>query len=266
MKTSIQRRIDAQFEQGPVPQSAPFSAYAFDGLCPTNPNAKVADRKPAKAVRAMSVQHALEWAFGVELASLDFDEWARPGVGVEYVLMQRAMLGETIDCSGGASRPADDAEMIGDAVRSVLDWRDAVWVAELARSGRVPDCLAEVRQKYEPNAWSFGRGGKVGAKINGNDPVAMREHSLDPDLLWRRRRRSRKTGAMTLQPCELTPVRLEPSPVKIGQMRRAYQKWWSHLFAIRERLKAFDLVWVSITEAMPDRAPWLKVGHNVLTE
>src|SRR5690554_4070934 len=74
--------------------------------------------------RALGVQAALEWAFRVEKAQLELplpqdvtDEGF--GFGLEYVLMQRAILGCRID--GGQ--------------------RMAIRVAELARAGLTPDWM-----------------------------------------------------------------------------------------------------------------------------
>ena len=258
-------RIDRSFEGGPGPQSACFSAMAF-GLYPDAPHTKVADRQPSFTVRRMSVREALEWAFGTELASLDFDEWAKVGVGTEYILMQRATLGETIDCSVGRSRPASDAELIGDAVRAALDWRDAVWVAALARSRRCPDWLKDVAQVYVPKDWSHGSRGRIGSKINASDDRLRREHGFDVDELWRRWRRSRKTGAMALQACELTPVTLYPSPAKIAQVRRTYQRWCALLLRVRQQLRSVELARVEITDDLPDAVPWVTEAREVLTE
>ena len=53
--------------------------------------------------RSMSVQQALEWAFRVEHAQLELPEPSDPereqgfGFGLEYVLLQRAILGCKID-------------------------------------------------------------------------------------------------------------------------------------------------------------------------
>ena len=74
--------------------------------------------------RSMSVQQALEWAFRVEHAQLELPEQHDPeqdhgfGFGLEYVLLQRAILGCKVD--GGqykiGSYTHEDAEVIAATV------------------------------------------------------------------------------------------------------------------------------------------------------
>lgn len=68
---------------------------------------------PVVAKRALSVRQALEWAFGAERASVDFDELndGPPATDTIWRLMQRGLLGCRID-GGGRSLPHDDAEVI----------------------------------------------------------------------------------------------------------------------------------------------------------
>ena len=59
--------------------------------------------KQGRPKRVLSVQQALEWAFGIEHAQLELPEPPDPergqgvGFGLEYVLMQRAALGCKVD-------------------------------------------------------------------------------------------------------------------------------------------------------------------------
>ena len=104
-----------------------------------------------KAKRALGVQAALEWAFRVEKAQLelplppDVTEEGF-GFGLEYVLLQRAVLGCKID--GGQHKIGDytheDAEVIAATVAGIPDILGdkscmAIRVAELARAGLTPD-------------------------------------------------------------------------------------------------------------------------------
>ena len=70
------------------------------------------------APREISIKAALEWAFGLEHAQLDFDDLRpdghRPGRDTIATLMDRGVLGCQID-GGGRSRSSDDAEIIGHA-------------------------------------------------------------------------------------------------------------------------------------------------------
>ena len=102
---------------------------------------------------AMSVQQALEWAFGVEKAQLELPEPSDPerahrsGFGLEYVLIQRAALGCKVD--GGQHKIGgythEDAEVIAATVAGIPDHlggkRMAIRVAELARAGLTPDWM-----------------------------------------------------------------------------------------------------------------------------
>lgn len=99
-----------------------------------------------KAKRALGVQAALEWAFRVEQAQLELPPPKEVteegfGFGLEYVLLQRAMLGCKVD--GGqhklGSYTHPDAEVIAATVAGMPDSlggiRMAIQVAELARAG-----------------------------------------------------------------------------------------------------------------------------------
>jgi hypothetical protein len=102
--------------------------------------------------RALSVQAALEWAFRIEQAQLELP--LHPdvteegfGFGLEYVLLQRAVLGCKID--GGQHKIGgythEDAEVIAATVAGIPDSlggkRMAIRVAELARAGLTPDWM-----------------------------------------------------------------------------------------------------------------------------
>jgi hypothetical protein len=95
-----------------------------------------------KVKRALGVQAALEWAFRVEQAQLELPPPKDVteegfGFGLEYVLLQRAMLGCKVD--GGqhkiGSYTHPDAEVIAATVACLPDSlggiRMAIQVAEL---------------------------------------------------------------------------------------------------------------------------------------
>ena len=118
-----------------------------------------------KAQRAMNVQQALEWAFGVEKARLELPDrhghertyW--PGFGMEYVLIQRARLGRQID--GGRHKMGTythpDAEVIAATVAGMPDdmggLRMAIRVVELARAGLTPDWMPGAVPRCVPLDW-----------------------------------------------------------------------------------------------------------------
>ena len=105
-----------------------------------------------KTKRALGVQAALEWAFGVEKAQLELPpakDGAEEGFGfgLEYILLQRAILGCKID--GGQHKMGGyvhaDAEVIAATLAGLPDSlggkRMAISVAELARAGLTPDWM-----------------------------------------------------------------------------------------------------------------------------
>jgi len=98
--------------------------------------------------RAISIEALLVWTFRTQRAELepprDHDR-DRPVVGTEWIIFQRgAVLGCTIDCSRRVlpDRVHDDAETVAAVVAGALDWHTATRVAELARAGRRPTCVA----------------------------------------------------------------------------------------------------------------------------
>ncbi len=126
-----------------------------------------------KIKRALGVQAALEWAFRVEQAQLELPPPKDVteegfGFGLEYVLLQRAMLGCKVD--GGQHKMGSythpDAEVIAATVAGMPDSlggiRMAIQVAELARAGSDPGldagrrpALRAVGNKDQP-AWRAG--------------------------------------------------------------------------------------------------------------
>jgi hypothetical protein len=106
----------------------------------------------SRVKRALGVQAALEWAFRVEQAQLELPPPKDVteegfGFGLEYVLLQRAVLGCKVDGGqhkmGSYSHP--DAEVIAATVAGMPDSlggiRTAIRVAELARAGLTPDWM-----------------------------------------------------------------------------------------------------------------------------
>ncbi|GEM_PF-6656767 len=196
-----------------------------------------------RRVRQMGIRQALEWAFGVEMARLRFNDSGAPqapAFGMEFVLMERAMLGQEVDTSRGRSSPADDAELIADAVQSQLRPAEALWVAELARSMRSPDPLVGVVPKCVPVAWS--RATRHGAAMGKAEVVeTIRYHG--------------RRGWVERQ-VRATPVRFVPDAAEIAAARRTWLDWWGHMVTLSAFLRAVDLRWVEITDRMPPMRPW----------
>ena len=169
--------------------------------------------------RALGVQAALEWAFRVEKAQLDLPERSDPergqgfGVGLEYVLLQRAALGCRID--GGQYKLGRythaDAEIIAATLAGLPDAlggkRMAIRVAKLARAGMTPDWMPGAVPRCVPVEVRRNQHGERAATVVvGTERVLTRGK-------WR---------TVEVLAC---PVTLSPHPEQIEAARRAYDDW-----------------------------------------
>lgn len=200
--------------------------------------------------RALGVQAALEWAFRVEKAQL---ELPRPqdvtdegfGFGLEYVLMQRAILGCRID--GGqhkiGSYTHEDAEVIAACVAGMPDSlggkRMAIRVAELARAGLTPDWMPGAVPRCVPVEVKRNQHGeRATTMVVGTERVLTRSK-------WR---------TVEILAC---PVTFRPHPQQIAAARCGYDDWWQALGWIRNGLIAGGMLReVEVKEAMPKKKPW----------
>ena len=205
-----------------------------------------------KVKRALGVQAALEWAFRVEQAQLelpppkDVSEEGF-GFGLEYVLLQRAILGCKVD--GGqhklGSYTHPDAEVIAATVaampQSLGGIRMAIQVAELARAGLTPDWLPGVIPRCVPAEIKQNQHGERATTIVvGTERVKTRGK-------WR---------TVELLAC---PVTWRPHPEQIASARRGYVDWWQALGWVREGLAAGGMLReIGITAAMPKVQPWVR--------
>ena len=201
--------------------------------------------------RAMTVQQALEWAFRVEHAQLELPEPPDPereqgfGFGLEYVLLQRAILGCKVD--GGqhkiGSYTHEDAEVIAATVAGMPDSlggkRMAIRVAELARAGLTPDWMPGAVPRCVPVEVKRNQHGERSTTIVvGTERVLSRGK-------WR---------TVEVLAC---PVTFSPHPQKIDAARRAYDDWWQALDWAREGLQDGGMLReVELVEGMPRRQPW----------
>lgn len=208
---------------------------------------------PGRPKRSMSVQQALEWAFRVEHAQLELPEPPDPereqgfGFGLEYVLLQRAILGCKVD--GGqykiGSYTHEDAEVIAATVAGMPDSlggkRMAIQVAELARAGLTPDwmpgavpCCVPVEVKRNQH------GERATTIVVGTERIMTRGK-------WR---------TVEVLAC---PVTFSPHPEQIEAARRAYDDWWLALAWVQEGLLSSGMLRdVQITAVMPKGRPWKK--------
>jgi hypothetical protein len=106
---------------------------------------------------ALGVQAVLEWAFRVQKAQLELPVPIDAiedgfGFGLEYVLLQRAVLGCKVD--GGQHKMGSYAEVVAATVAGMPDSlggiRMAFSVAELARAGITPDWMPGVVSRCVP--------------------------------------------------------------------------------------------------------------------
>ena len=205
----------------------------------------------SKVKRVLGVQAALEWAFRVEQAQLELpppkdvtDEGF--GFGLEYVLLQRAMLGCKVD--GGQHKMGSythpDAEVIAATVAGMPDRlggiRMAIQVAELARAGLTPDRMPGVVPRCVPFEIKNNQHGERATTIVvGTERVKTRGKWRTVDVL-------------------ACPVTWRPHPEQIASARRGYEDWWQALDWVQDGLlEGAMLREVDVTAAMPKVRPWL---------
>lgn len=207
--------------------------------------------------RSMSVQQALEWAFRVEHAQLelpeppDLEREHGFGFGLEYVLLQRAILGCKVD--GGqfkmGSYTHQDAEVIAATVAGMPDSlggkRMAIRVAELARAGLTPDWMPGAVPRCVPVEVKRNQHGERASTIVvGTDRVLSRGK-------WR---------TVEILAC---PVTFSPRPEQIDAARRAYDEWRRALGWLREGLLAGAMLRaLEVTSALPMERPWLQRNES----
>ena len=203
-----------------------------------------------KVKRALGVQAALEWAFRVEQAQLelpppkDLTEEGF-GFGLEYVLLQRAMLGCKVD--GGQHKMGSythpDAEVIASTVAGMPDnlggIRMAIQVAELARAGLTPDWMPGAVPRCVPVETKQNQHGERATTI------IVATEQVKTRGKWR---------TVELLAC---PVTWRPHPEQIASARRGYEDWWQALDWVRDRLVVGRMLReVEVTAAMPKGLPW----------
>ena len=195
----------------------------------------------------MAVQAALEWAFRVEKVWIDLPD-PRPaeergtGFGMEYVLIQRAILGCKVD-GGGQSDPHEDAEVIAAAVgglpESLGGKRMALIVANAARAGTPPDWMPGAQPRAVPSEWRENQHGRRAAE----EVVEV--------LRVRARGRLRKVEVRAY------PIRWVPHPDQIRDARRAYYHWWHALVWLRDALREGGMLReIEIVDVLPPARPW----------
>ena len=202
--------------------------------------------------RTMSVQQALEWAFRVEYAQLELPMPPDPervhgfGFGLEYVLLQRAILGCKVDGGqykiGGYTH--EDAEVIAATVAGLPDSlggkRMAIRVAELARAGLTPDWMPGAVPRCVPVDIKRNRhGDRAVSVVVGTERVLVKGK-------WR---------SVEVRAC---PVTFRPDVRQIEAARSAYDEWRQALKWILDGLFGGGMLnEVVLSSAMPKATPWV---------
>ncbi len=200
--------------------------------------------------RALGVQAILEWAFRVEKAQLelpqrrDIDEEGF-GFGMEYILIQRALLGCKVDGGGHSSQSYthQDAEIVAASLAGMPDSlggkRMAIYVAELARGGMTPDWMPGVVPRCVPLEIKNNQHGERATTI------VVGTERLKTRGKWRK---------VEVLAC---PVTWRPHPEQIASARRGYEDWWQALDWVRDGLVAGGMLReMEVTAAMPKPRPW----------
>jgi hypothetical protein len=203
-------------------------------------------RRVARPKRApMSVQRALEWAFGVEQVHLDFGDVPEFHVGTDTIwrLMRQGQLGCRVE-GGGRSSAHHDAEVIASFVAALPEGNGgrsmAVQMAQLARAGRVPDAMIGARQRCVPVAWAHG---------NQYGAMARTEVVEEVETVHRGRKIKRAVTAC--------PVTYTPTARQIGAARRNWLGWWGAMLHVGHELRTLGgLDTIRITDKMPPLEPW----------
>jgi len=217
------------------------------GIAPPMPDARRVIAAPVTGRRAMSVVQALEWAFAVEHAQLDFEGDQAPegygcGVSTVWVIMQRGNLGCDID-GGGRSSPASDADIIAAAVAALPTEHGgrgmAVQIAEYARAGRVPDWMPDARPRVVPVDWRETKHGRF-ARTEVVERISYRHRGrlLSRDVLC-------------------CPVRIVPTASQIAAARRNYLNWCGAILHLQWWLSG-ALDGIDLTGDLPALTPWRK--------
>ena len=211
---------------------------------------RIARAGGTKVKHALGVQAILEWAFRVEKAQLELPQRRDIdgegfGFGMEYILIQRALLGCKVDGGGHSSQSYthQDAEIVAATLAGMPDSlggkRMAIHVAELARAGMTPDWLPGVVPRCVPLEIKNNQHGERATTIVvGTERVKTRGK-------WR---------TVELLAC---PVTWRPHPEQIASARRSYEEWWQVLDWVRDGLITGGMLReLKVTAAMPKVRPW----------
>lgn len=208
----------------------------------------------------LPVRQLLEWAFGREYAQLNLPDTRDHGTGfgVEYVLMQRAKLGVTIDAGRGGSDPHEDAEAVAGVV-SRLDRPRAVLVAQVARSGIEPDWMEGAVPKIAPAAWLYNR--HLGRRMGQQQKVGVYVETIKVRHPKNPRKFIRKSKHHDVMWVPTTWV-LHPETIRAA--REEYAAWASALREIHAGLQEVPMRRYAVTDQLPVVRPWETRAGGIL--
>lgn len=208
--------------------------------------------------RSISIEAALHWAFAVEYATLDLplpaDAEPSAGVGIEWVLIQRAKLGNVMiqGGRGHVDQTHYDAHMIADVVmmmpESLGGQRMAVFVTELARTGSRPDWMPGAVPVLKPIAWDHTSGMGMTEQVDTYIEARKAPHPRWPGRTVTIRKRHK---------VEWTPCKWTPTLHQITQKRYIYSAWHDAISFVWHRLTAdCRLEKIQLNDRLPDPEPW----------
>ena len=198
----------------------------------------------AVGCKRIAVWDLIQWAFRAECARIETGAGPRTMSGTGYVMAQLEV--GRVD-GGGHSLPHHDADLVADALAHLPEARGglrmALWIAELARVGRVPDWMPDARRRVLP----------VDTHTNRHGVRACAEEARD----WPPQPRLNRKGVLVRDAVMCCPVVVRPTAVEIAGARRDYLRWWDALWEVRETFKVYNnLTAHEVTDVMPERAPW----------
>lgn len=201
---------------------------------------------PVRGLRQMTVLQALHWAFAVEKASVDFDDFAAP-VGRDTIdrLIRQGLLGCKVD-GGGRSFPHDDADVIASLVARLPHAHGgasmAVRVAQLARIGASPDWMPGARPACVPQEVRLTKhGARARSECVGQVVTMFRGRKVVHDVMA----------------CAVT---YRPSRDEIAAMRAEYDAWFGAVAWLWEALRGGGLRTVQVMGGLPAFRPWERRG------
>lgn len=207
--------------------------------------------RTARAIRTMSIQDALSWAFLTEKAVLDFDdlgahEFDRPGVDMLWIMAERHKVGVTVD-GGGTSDPHPDAQIIAAVVEALPGQlggrRMATQIAELARARSAPDWGQGDRLGIAPCGWDWDE--DQGCFAAGTAQIGS-------TWVWRDRHRNRHE-----RKGQVCAISYTGTASMVAAKRRNYLAWCGALLDLWATLSCPGMLdTVRISGALPPLAPW----------